>query len=227
MARMITRSSVESVRLRVFISGTTQFATVDTNTNRTAITASSTLMSFPRRVRAVAFSKPSSCTTCCCCCCSSILEMRVWQASRASCSVTEETLSERAPMMKRTWFRLSLPVCLSLFRTTDRQSSPPYWLVLVSSSKFHSGVVPSSHSVALLSVHTCEAVQNNTFAKWYKSFYISRLVHCRVCDNATCIAPLAGSPWSQYNPADSVLLNFQRTPLADLGFPEALGSHGL
>lgn len=84
-ARRITRSSVESVRLRVFIKGTTQLATVDTNTKRTAMTASSTLISFPRSVRAVAFSKPSSCTTCCCCCCSSILEIRVWHASSASC----------------------------------------------------------------------------------------------------------------------------------------------
>lgn len=83
-ARRITRSSVESVRLRVFIKGTTQLATVDTKTKRTAMTASSTLISFPRRVRAVAFSNPSSCTTCCCCCCNSILEMRVWHASSAS-----------------------------------------------------------------------------------------------------------------------------------------------
>lgn len=84
MARRITRSSVERVRLRVFIKGTTQLATVDTNTKRTAMTARSTLISFPRRVRAVAFSKPSSCTTCCCCCCSSIFEIRVWHASSAS-----------------------------------------------------------------------------------------------------------------------------------------------
>lgn len=76
-ARTITRSTVENVRLRVFINGTTQLATVDTNTRRTAMTASSTLISFPIRVRAVAFSRPSSCTTCCCCCCSSIFEMRV------------------------------------------------------------------------------------------------------------------------------------------------------
>lgn len=84
-ARRMTRSSVESVRLRVFIRGTTQLATVDTNTKRTAMTARSTLISFPRRVLAVAFSRPSSCTTCCCCCCSSILEILVWHASSASC----------------------------------------------------------------------------------------------------------------------------------------------
>lgn len=83
-AKITTRSNVESVRLRVFISGTTQFATVETNTRSTAITASSTLMSLPSKVRAVAFSKPSNWTTCCCCCWSSILEMRVWQASSAS-----------------------------------------------------------------------------------------------------------------------------------------------
>lgn len=94
-ARRMTRSSVVSVRLRVFIKGTTQLATVDTNTKRTAITASSTLISFPSRVRAVAFSKPSSCTTCCCCCCSSILEIRVWQASSASCR-SETKLSVRS-----------------------------------------------------------------------------------------------------------------------------------
>ncbi|CAB1354116.1 unnamed protein product, partial [Coregonus sp. 'balchen'] len=71
-ARRTTKSSVEKVRLRVFIRG----ATVETNTRSTAMTASSTLMSLPSRVRAVAFSRPSSWTTCCCCCCSSILEIR-------------------------------------------------------------------------------------------------------------------------------------------------------
>ncbi|CAB1354118.1 unnamed protein product, partial [Coregonus sp. 'balchen'] len=75
-ARRTTKSSVEKVRLRVFIRGTTQLATVETNTRSTAMTASSTLMSLPSRVRAVAFSRPSSWTTCCCCCCSSILEIR-------------------------------------------------------------------------------------------------------------------------------------------------------
>lgn len=97
-ARRITRSSVESVRLRVFIKGTTQLATVDTNTKRTAMTARSTLISFPSRVRAVAFSKPSSCTTCCCCCCSSILEIRVWQASSASCRSGTKLFWKGAPM---------------------------------------------------------------------------------------------------------------------------------
>ncbi len=100
-ARRITRSSVESVRLRVFIKGTTQLATVDTNTKRTAITASSTLISFPSRVRAVAFSKPSSCTTCCCCCCSSILEIRVWHASSASCGSETKPSVKMAPMAKQ------------------------------------------------------------------------------------------------------------------------------
>lgn len=68
---------VEKERLRVFMSGATQLDTVETNTSRTAMSVSRTLMSLPIRVRTVAFSRPSSCTTCCCCCCSSILEMRV------------------------------------------------------------------------------------------------------------------------------------------------------
>lgn len=90
------RSRVESERERVFIRGTTQLATVETKTKRTAIRASSTLISFPRRVRAVAFSSPSNWTTCCCCCWSSILEILVWQASSASCRGhrEEETLSK-------------------------------------------------------------------------------------------------------------------------------------
>ena len=71
------RRRVESERERVFIRGTTQLATVETKTRRTAIRASSTLISFPRRVRAVAFSSPSNWTTCCCCCWSSILEILV------------------------------------------------------------------------------------------------------------------------------------------------------
>ncbi len=53
-------SSEETERLRVFISGTTQLATVETKTSSTAMRASSTLMSLPMRVRAVAFSRPSS-----------------------------------------------------------------------------------------------------------------------------------------------------------------------
>lgn len=116
-ARRMKRSRVVSVRLRVFIMGTTQLATVDTNTKRTAITASSTLISFPSRVRAVAFSRPSSCTTCCCCCCSSILEIRVWQASSASYRSKDKTFRERALMAKQkhclfllklTWMSLAL-----------------------------------------------------------------------------------------------------------------------
>lgn len=79
------RRRVESERERVFIRGTTQLATVETKTRRTAIRASSTLISFPKRVRAVAFSSPSNWTTCCCCCWSSILEILVWHASNASC----------------------------------------------------------------------------------------------------------------------------------------------
>lgn len=80
------KRSVESERERVFIRGTTQLATVETKTRRTAIRASSTLISFPRRVRAVAFSSPSNWTTCCCCCWSSILEILVWHTSNASCT---------------------------------------------------------------------------------------------------------------------------------------------
>lgn len=71
------RRRVDKERERVFMRGTTQLATVETNTRRTAIRASSTLISFPRRVRAVAFSSPSNWTTCCCCCWSSILEILV------------------------------------------------------------------------------------------------------------------------------------------------------
>lgn len=84
-AMKTTINKVLNVLLRVFIRGTTQLATVDTKTRRTAMTASKMLMNFPRRFLAVAFSSPSNCTTCCCCCCSSILEMRVWHASSASC----------------------------------------------------------------------------------------------------------------------------------------------
>lgn len=84
-AMKTTINKVLNVLLRVFIRGTTQLATVETKTRRTAMTASRMLMNFPRRFLAVAFSSPSSCTTCCCCCCSSILEMRVWHASSASC----------------------------------------------------------------------------------------------------------------------------------------------
>lgn len=86
-AKKTTRRNVLNVLLRVFMRGTMQLATVETKTSRTAMTASSTLMSLPRRVRAVAFSSPSNWTTCCCCCCSSIFEMRVWQASSASCGM--------------------------------------------------------------------------------------------------------------------------------------------
>lgn len=84
-AMKTTINKVLNVLLRVFIRGTTQLATVETKTRRTAMTASRMLMNFPSRFLAVAFSSPSSCTTCCCCCCSSILEMRVWHASSASC----------------------------------------------------------------------------------------------------------------------------------------------
>lgn len=145
-ARRITRSSVESVRLRVFINGTTQLATVDTNTKRTAMTASSTLISFPRRVRAVAFSKPSSCTTCCCCCCSSILEIRVWHASSASCRSETKPLMKWPKKAQTLWkFWGNLPEYPLLFHKTDKQFSPPCWLVPVSSSEFHSGAALSSH----------------------------------------------------------------------------------
>lgn len=90
-AMKTTINKVLNVLLRVFIRGTTQLATVETKTRRTAMTASKMLMNFPSRFLAVAFSSPSNCTTCCCCCCSSILEMRVWQASSASCG-QEHTL---------------------------------------------------------------------------------------------------------------------------------------
>ncbi len=102
-AKITTRSNVESVRLRVFISGTTQFATVETNTRSTAMTASSTLMSLPSKVRAVAFSKPSNWTTCCCCCWSSILEMRVWQASSASYRKRERIMLLVKPPCPNLW----------------------------------------------------------------------------------------------------------------------------
>lgn len=84
-AMRTTINKVLNVLLRVFMRGTTQLATVETKTRRTAMTARRMLMNFPSRFLAVAFSSPSSCTTCCCCCCSSILEMRVWHASSASC----------------------------------------------------------------------------------------------------------------------------------------------
>lgn len=62
------------------------------------MTASKMLMNFPSRFLAVAFSSPSSCTTCCCCCCSSILEMRVWHASSASCG-QEHILGHSSPQL--------------------------------------------------------------------------------------------------------------------------------
>lgn len=95
-AMKTTINKVLNVLLRVFMRGTTQLATVETKTRRTAMTARRMLMNFPSRFLAVAFSSPSSCTTCCCCCCSSILEMRVWQASRASCG-REHTAGSPAP----------------------------------------------------------------------------------------------------------------------------------
>lgn len=91
-ARRTRKRRVERDRPRVFMSGTTQLATADTNTSSTAMRANSTLISLPRRVRAAAaLSRPSSWTTCCCCCCSSILDTRVWQASSASCRTTQAT----------------------------------------------------------------------------------------------------------------------------------------
>lgn len=62
------------------------------------MTASKMLMNFPSRFLAVAFSSPSNCTTCCCCCCSSILEMRVWHASSASCG-QEHILGHSSPQL--------------------------------------------------------------------------------------------------------------------------------
>lgn len=97
-ARTIAKSSVECVRIRVFVNGPTNSATVDTNSKRTAIKASSTLISFPRRVPAVAFSKPSSCTTCCC---RAILEIRNWQASSASYRSEAKPVSGMALMTKQ------------------------------------------------------------------------------------------------------------------------------
>ncbi len=79
---------VAPTRARVFMRGVMKLAMVETNTSSTAIRARMTLMSFPSRARALAFSTPSSCTTCCCCCCSSSLVMRVRQDSTASCGHT-------------------------------------------------------------------------------------------------------------------------------------------
>lgn len=73
------------------------------------MTASKMLMNFPSRFLAVAFSSPSNCTTCCCCCCSSILEMRVWHASSASCG-QEHILGHSSPQL--------LPHQLGQARTT-------------------------------------------------------------------------------------------------------------
>ncbi len=120
-------SSEETERLRVFISGTTQLATVETKTSRTAMRASSTLMSLPTRVRAVAFSRPSSWTTCCCC--SSILETRVWHASRASWHTHTHTHTHTR--------QVSLTLTLWPHWQKSRNSSPP--------KKCDENALPSGH----------------------------------------------------------------------------------
>lgn len=109
-AMKTTINKVLNVLFRVFIRGTTQLATVETKTRRTAMTASKMLMNFPSRFLAVAFSSPSNCTTCCCCCCSSILEIRVWHASSASCG-QEHILGHSSSQLLSHQARTTIPAC--------------------------------------------------------------------------------------------------------------------
>ena len=100
-AKKTTKSIMKSVQLHVLIKAIIQLATVDTKTKMAAITASSTLINFRRTVRAVTFSKPSSCLACSCCC--STLNRWVRQASRDSYR-GETKLSEGALMInQRSW----------------------------------------------------------------------------------------------------------------------------